>query len=83
MNDLIAGALIAGYLVAALFFLRFWSASRDRLFVLFAAAFLLLAIQRVALAVTHDTLEHQTPFYAVRLAAYVLILVAIVEKNRR
>lgn len=35
--------LVAGYLVAGLFFLRFWRASPDRLFASFAAAFWLLA----------------------------------------
>ena len=32
---LISGALTMGYLVAGLFFYRFWRESRDRLFLLF------------------------------------------------
>ena len=35
--------------VVALFFLRFWRETRDRLFVIFAAAFALLGITRLAL----------------------------------
>lgn len=83
MNDIVSGALMMGYLAVALFFLRFWSASRDRLFLLFSAAFAILAVQRVALALTRATMEDQTAFYLMRLAAFVVILVAIVDKNRR
>ncbi|HYO75195.1 MAG TPA: DUF5985 family protein, partial [Thermoanaerobaculia bacterium] len=44
MINLISGALFAGYAVAALFFLRFWVSSRDRLFAMFSAAFAILAV---------------------------------------
>lgn len=83
MTTLFSGALIAGYVVAALFFLRFWVTSRDRLFALFAAAFTVLAVQRLALSLTAETMEAQTVFYLIRLAAFVVIVVAIVDKNRR
>ncbi|HYR27333.1 MAG TPA: DUF5985 family protein [Thermoanaerobaculia bacterium] len=80
---MVSGALLMGYAVTALFFLRFWSASRDRLFALFSLAFVVLAIQRLAITLTRETMEDQTVFYLLRLAAYVIILVAIVDKNRR
>ncbi|HEV3486639.1 MAG TPA: DUF5985 family protein [Vicinamibacterales bacterium] len=83
MNGLLSGALLACYAMIALFFLRFWTASRDRLFAMFAAAFGVLAIQRLALSLTRTTMEDQTVFYLLRLAAFVIILVAIVDKNRR
>ena len=83
MTGLLSGALIAGYLVVALFFLRFWATTRDRLFLLFAAAFGVLAVQRLALSLTAETLEDQTFFYLLRLAAFVVIVFAIVDKNRR
>jgi hypothetical protein len=83
MNGLASGALVASYLMAALFFLRFWTTSRDRLFALFAAAFGVLALQRLALALTRATMEDQTVFYLLRLAAFVIIIIAIVDKNRR
>lgn len=83
MNGLVSGALAAGYLVVALFFLRFWATSRDRLFVLFSLAFGVLAVQRVALTLTRGSMEDQTAFYLLRLAAYVIIVIAIVDKNRR
>ena len=83
MNGLLSGALIGSYVTVALFFLRFWVTSRDRLFAMFAAAFAVLAIQRLALSLTRTAMEDQTVFYLLRLAAFVIIIVAIVDKNRR
>ena len=83
MTGLLSGILIAEYATIALFFLRFWSKSRDRLFVMFSAAFAVLAVQRMAIALTHEILEQQAPLYLLRLAAFIVIIVAIVDKNRR
>lgn len=80
---LLSGALVAGYLTAGLCFLRFWRTSRDTLFAYFAAAFWLLALQRGLLALGGESFESQTPLYVLRLAAYLLLLGAIVSKNRR
>ena len=77
---MISGALSMGYIVAAMFFLKFWSSSHDRLFGLFAAAFALLALQRVLLP--YSPFEAAWPLYLIRLAAFVLIIIAIVDKNR-
>ena len=82
MIAFIAGLLVTGYLVAALFFLRFWRESRDRLFAWFGGAFLLLAVHRTAL-VFADALPFESYWlYLLRLLAFVLIILAIVEKNR-
>jgi Family of unknown function (DUF5985) len=83
MIGLVSGMLVAGYLVAALFFLRFWTQSRDRLFALFSAAFTLLAVQRIALALTDAPMEDRTFLYALRFLAFAIIAVAIIDKNRR
>ena len=89
MNDIISGALVMGYSVAGLYFLRFWTQTRDRLFAFFAVAFWVLAIQRFALALmtpltagAEEHIERQLFFYCVRLLAFLLILVAIIDKNR-
>lgn len=79
----VSGMLIAGYLVAALFFARFWKQSRDRLFIMFAAAFCLLAIQRLALTLSGAPIEDQTVFYLLRLVAFAVFAFAIIDKNRR
>jgi membrane protein CcdC involved in cytochrome C biogenesis len=83
MEELLIGAIAMATAVAALFFLRFFRDTGDRLFAIFAAAFLLLAITRVGLALSSEHTESQTHWYWVRLAAFVLILIAIIDKNRR
>ena len=74
----LSGFLTAGYAIVALFFLKFWKQSRDRLFGFFAVGFALLAVQRALLPVVHPV----EVLYALRLVAFLLIAVAIVEKNR-
>ena len=76
------GAIVMGCVVAALFFLRFWRKTGDRLFALFAAAFGLLAVNWVALAFMSGDETLRTLLYGVRLVAFVMILAAIVDKNR-
>lgn len=83
MINLLGGVLVTSYAVAGLFFLRFWYTSRDRLFAMFAAAFWILAIQRLLIAMTHSIFEDQALFYTIRLLAFIIIIVAIVDKNRR
>ena len=78
----VSGMLIMGYLVAGLFFLRFWRDTRDRLFGIFGAAFWLLAVQRTALAMSSNPNGDQLLLYTVRLLAFVLLLAAILDKNR-
>jgi hypothetical protein len=81
-NALVSGALTAGYLVVALFFLRFFRQTRDRLFLIFGFAFITLALQRLALAIISGTREDLSMLYVVRLCAFAMILVAIIDKNR-
>lgn len=80
---IMAGAIVMGYAVAGLFFLRFWRETRDRLFLAFAVAFWMLGIQRMALIVVPEpAVDTVTSLYLIRLAAFVLILLAILDKNR-
>lgn len=82
MQTFMSGAMTMGYFIAGLFFLRFWMGTRDRLFVFFALAFWILAVQRAALGLTNESLEDRTALYAMRLLAFILILIAIIDKNR-
>ena len=82
MSNVLSGAIIMANLVVGMFFLRFWKRTHDRLFAMFGAAFWMMAVNRVVLASLHEESEFRTPVYAVRLAAFVLILVAIIDKNR-
>jgi hypothetical protein len=83
IQDFLKGALAMGFLVASGFFFRFWRETRDRLFVLFAVAFLLLAINRLQLFLLHEDREASLGPYVVRLLAFTIIATAIVDKNLR
>ena len=82
VTALVSGLLVMGYAVAGLFFLRFWRETRDRLFGIFAGAFWLLAVQRLLLALLQDPNDERLWLYGIRLLAFVLILFAIIDKNR-
>ena len=82
MFYLLSGLVIAGDLVAALFFLKFWRRSADTLFAILSAAFLLLALGQALLALTNVPVEERSWIYLLRLAAFILIILGIVHKNR-
>lgn len=82
MNSLILGAVAMASSIAALFFLRFWRQTRDPLFLLFALAFSVDALTRVALGLGSVSNEQEPLFYLARLVTFALILMAIIHKNR-
>ncbi len=69
--------------VAGLFFLRSFQRSRDRFFALFATAFFILSAHWVALSLIGPTQETRPLFFAARAVAFLVILAAIVDKNRQ
>jgi peptidoglycan/LPS O-acetylase OafA/YrhL len=79
--DFIGGALMLGYLVLGLFFLKFWRRTRDPLFMMFAFAFWLLAANAIAVSATEGVDLDVGWTYVLRLLAFVLIIVAIIRKN--
>jgi hypothetical protein len=81
LGSFLAGAVTVGYLVGALFFVRFWRKSGERLFLMFAIAFSLLALNQF-LAFALDVISEPYSFvYGIRVLAFLLIIIAIVEKN--
>jgi hypothetical protein len=76
-----AGALTLGFVVAAVFFLKFWRRTRDSLFLTFALAFALLAVNQSAPVVFGIPREDVAPVYLLRLAGFALIIWAILRKN--
>lgn len=82
MNQMLLGGIATAAIIAAMFFVRFWRATGDRFFLFFAVAFVLEAFSRVLIGVTGVLREDAPVFYLIRLAAYGLILVAILDKNR-
>ncbi len=83
MNTLLAGGIATASLIAGLFFLRFWRASRDRFFLFFALSFLIEGLNRFALYALAGLDDASPIYYVIRLVAYGLILAAIIDKNRK
>ncbi len=77
------GAVTFGFIIAGLFFLRFWKRTGDNLFFAFAVAFWLLGLGQALLALTDIPVEERSWLYLLRLAAFGIILVSIWMKNRR
>jgi uncharacterized membrane protein HdeD (DUF308 family) len=82
LYPMLLGAVAMASCVAALFFLRFWTQTRDLLFLFFAAAFAIDAVSRVALGLSHPSDELEPLYYVARLAMFGLIIAGIVQKNR-
>ncbi len=78
----LSGASALASLAVSLFFLRFWRETRDRLFLLFAIAFIFMTINRTFLVVAAPSKENVPWAYVLRLAAFVLIAFAVADKNR-
>jgi Family of unknown function (DUF5985) len=79
--EFLSGAVTLGFIVAAVFFLRFWRKTADRLFLAFAIAFFLLALNQ-ALAQWLGAADERVGYtYLLRVIGFVLILAAIVDKN--
>ena len=81
--DFLSGAVTFGFVVAGLFFLRFWKRTGDGLFLAFAFAFWLLGLNQALIALTDIPIEERSWLYLLRLLAFGLIIVSIWRKNRR
>jgi peptidoglycan/LPS O-acetylase OafA/YrhL len=81
MIEFLSGAVTMGYLIAAGFFTRFWRKTGERLFIAFAVAFALLALNQ-GLAQWLGAADERVAYtYLLRVLGFVLILAAIVDKN--
>lgn len=82
LKDFLSGAISMGFLVGALFFLRFWRRSGDGLFLVFAIAFAVLGLAQALMTLAGLSREDQPWIFMLRLAAFLLIAVGIAAKNR-
>jgi hypothetical protein len=81
MTEFLSGTVTLAYLIAAAFFTRFWRKTDDRLFLAFAIAFVLFALNQ-GLAYAISVVSEPTSFvYALRVIGFVIILAAIFDKN--
>jgi hypothetical protein len=82
MQEMLIGAIAVASFVVGLFFFRFWRSTHDRFFLWFALSFWIEAGNRIALGVLQGS-ELEPVFYLLRVVAYGLIVLAILEKNRK
>lgn len=76
-----AGLTTAGYLVVAAFFLKFWRRARENLFLIFAFAYFLLALNAALPVLLGVPRENQAGIYLLRAGGFALIIGAILMKN--
>jgi hypothetical protein len=81
--DFLGGAIVMGFAVAALLFLKFWRRTREGLFLAFSGSFLLLGVTQALLSLGGFVDEQRSWLYLLRLAAFLLILFALFLQNRR
>jgi hypothetical protein len=86
LYNFLLGVLVTCGLAIGLFFVRFWRSSGERLFLWFAVGFVLLGASWAAVAAQpagrQTYAEAWWQVYLLRLAAYVVIIWGVVEKNR-
>lgn len=82
VEGFLLGVIVTASLTAAGFFWRFYRQTRDKLFLAFAGAFLVEGINRISFLLIDKPSEGSPAIYMVRLVAFLLLLGAIVAKNR-
>jgi hypothetical protein len=81
MIEFLAGAVTVGYLVAAGFFARYWAKTSERLFLYFAIAFALFALNQALASALTVVFETASVVYVLRVLGFAIIIAAIVDKN--
>jgi len=81
MIQFLEGAVTMCYIIAAVHFLRFWHKTSDRLFLSFASAFVLFALNQFIVSSLWAADERNSYAYILRILGFLLILLAILEKN--
>ena len=77
------GIIVTASFTAAAYFFKFWRQTRDTLFLAFASAFFIEGVNRIGFLFAERPNEAGATIYVVRLVAFLLILGAIIRKNRK
>jgi uncharacterized membrane protein HdeD (DUF308 family) len=83
LEPFLIGMITTASLAAGVFFLRFWRDSKDSLFLAFALAFFIEGLNRATMLFIDHPNEGTPRIYIVRCVAFLIILVGIVNKNRK
>jgi hypothetical protein len=76
------GATTVACWIVALFFLKYWRSTRDRLFLFFSIAFWVLSLNWLGLAAADPYQEARHWAYLVRVVGFTCIILGILDKNR-
>lgn len=83
VQGFLLGIIVCSSFVAGTFFLKFWRQTHDLLFLAFGTAFIVEGFNRACLLLVEQPNRGHVAIYLIRLFCYLLILGAIVFKNRR
>lgn len=81
MIEMLSGAVLFSYFIAGIHFSRFWKRTGDRLFLHFAVAFWLFALNQVATSIPVVANETAGYEYLLRVLGFIIILGGIIDKN--
>lgn len=82
LHGFLLGVIVTASLTTGLYFLKFWRRTHDVLFLAFAAAFLIEGLNRLCFFFIDDPTEGSPAIYLVRLLTFLMLLAAIIWKNR-
>lgn len=91
MYSFISGIYMTSFAASGFFFFKFYRKFSDRFFLGFAGTCWLLALERVVLLLFSDPavplsseqIEAQSMIYIIRMIAFLILVIAVVDKNRR
>lgn len=83
MSLMLLGAIALSCFVASLYFIKFWRTTRDRFFLFFAVSFFIEGCNRLMLGLIQYSNEEEPLFYLIRLISFLMIIFAILDKNRK
>lgn len=85
MNDevviFLRGATMMAELCVAVSFLRYWFHTHDRLYLFFSASFAVMSLNQCLFFLMSNANDYSPHGYYLRLFAFLLIILGIVEKN--
>jgi hypothetical protein len=84
IDGVLVGFIFCAALTATVFFLKFWRETHDQLFLAFAAVFAIEGLTRLIGLFFTEALTDRVPIInLIRMAGYIVLIAAIVAKNRR
>lgn len=82
LEQFLLGIIFTMSIIAAVYFFKFWRKTHDRFFLAFGAAFLIEGVNRLGFLFLETPNEGSPTIYTIRLMAFLLVLAAILSKNR-